>query len=99
MTDAILGERVRAVEVTLENLKEDVSAMKRELDKIRSEMKLELDAIRSKQDRMLEILTQARGMQRLFRWGLWIAGGMLSTVGGVWSYWPQLRAILLKLGS
>lgn len=83
--DSIHAERLAKVEVRLENLQQRMS-----------ELKSEMDEIKKQQAEILEILTQAKGVQNFFRVVMWIVGAL--SMLGVFSYWAQIKAFLFKVG-
>jgi len=76
--------------VELKQLQKDLEAFKETVED-------RLKALEAKQQQVLDILTQAKGIRALFRWGIWIAG----PTGGyfVSQYWDWFKAVLHKIGS
>jgi len=82
------GERVARVETELKYLQRDVSELKEEVEK-------RMGRIEQQQEKMLELLTEARGMSKLARW-LWIVGG--GAIGLGVTYWGTIKALFIKVG-
>lgn len=86
MNDNSLGERIARVETELKYLKKDLS-----------DLQADVKGIQEKQDQILNILTQARGVQRFLKFGVWVvSSGFLAAF---FSLLPSIKTFLAKVGS
>jgi len=86
MNDAALHERMARVETELKYLQREVT-----------ELKQDIEEIKEQQAKILEILTQAKGMRTLIRFAIWIVSSGL--LAGIFSSWDYIKAIIAKGGS
>lgn len=77
-------DRVIALEVKVQNIKDDVQ-----------KISMKVDEVQAKQDQMLTLLTEANGMRKMLRW-LYLTA---IVVGGfIIAYWSSFKTFLLKIG-
>lgn len=77
-------DRVIALEVKVQNLKDDVQ-----------KISMKVDEVQAKQDQMITLLTEANGMRKMLRW-LYVTAVVIG--GFIFAYWSSFKALLLKIG-